>query len=190
MNKTFYSLLICLTIIFLFENILSAQSVEKKMFTDSLEKKREIAPLYPNIDHFFNKYSINGRYLRTKEIMDRLSISDSTAFYQYKKGRDGQHIGVGLIAGGAGLFLIGEVVVLAKVLGNIGTSRDNGSPAGATFMILGGGCLLTGIVKTITGGQEKRKAITTYNQAMYLKRKRVGLYIHPGLTGISVVLRF
>ena len=62
----------------------------------------------------------------------------------------------------------------------------------ATFvLVIGGGALIVvGIVKSVLGSEEKRKAIVTYNQIMNQKRKHVGFYMKPGLTGFSIGLRF
>ncbi|MDQ6476797.1 hypothetical protein [Dyadobacter sp. LHD-138] len=185
MNKIFYALLKCFIIFLFVNNAVQAQSV------DEPEIKHEIAPLYPEIERKFTKYNINGRSLRTREILDRLGRADSSAFYQYKNGRRNQKIGAGLVAGGGTFLVVGGMVGLIEVLGDVlAPKEENISPAVVVLMAGGGGLMVVGVIKSILGAEEKRKAIMTYNQIMNQKRKHMGFYMKPGLTGFSIGLRF
>ncbi|WP_159466634.1 hypothetical protein [Dyadobacter sp. 3J3] len=192
MNKTFYSLLICFTIILLFENVISAQSVEKRILQDSLKEKTNIGNAQ-NIYRHFNKYRIEGRNLRTPEILDRLSCVDSSDYKLYQKGRKDQKTGVAIALGGVGLFLIADVVAIGSAVNDIGNPNVNESSDDGTLIALfalGGGLVVGGFIKTILGKKIKNKAVTDYNQHISLRKKSVGFYVKPGLTGISLGLRF
>jgi uncharacterized membrane protein len=186
MNTIFYFLLKCFIAFSFVFNAVQAQSVDER------EVEHEIAPLYPNIERQFGKYSIHGRNLKTREILDRLGRADSSAFYQYKNGRGNQKIGAGLVAGGGAFLFVGGIVGLIESFNNdLGPNNEkNNSPAALALMVGGGGLIIVGIIKSILGAEEKRKAIVTYNQLMNQKRKRVGFYVKPGLTGFSMGLRF
>jgi hypothetical protein len=169
-------------------------SLAGKSYAQSADKVVPDTTLHPTIDHHFNKYSANGKNLRTFEILDHLSSIDSTAFNQYTMGKRAQRIGVALLSGGAAFVIVGDIILLAGTLNNISgfsnNQTNNTNPAGVTFLIVGGGLVIAGIAKCILGGQEKQKAVKSYNQTINLKKKSVGFYINPGLTGLSVGLRF
>lgn len=185
MNRIFYTLLKCSIAFSLVYSTVQAQSV------DEPKLEHEIAPLYPNIERKFTKYNIDGRSLRTREILDRLGRVDSTAYYQYKNGRRNQKIGAGLVAGGGTFLVVGGMIGLVEALNiALGSKEENVSPSAVILMAGGGGLIIVGIVKSILGGEEKRKAIVTYNQIMNQKRKHIGFYMKPGLTGFSMGLRF
>jgi hypothetical protein len=186
MNRILYTLLKCFIAFSLVYSTVQAQSV------DQPKMEHEIAPLYPNIERQFGKYSIHGRNLKTIEILDRLGRADSSAYYQYKNGRRNQKIGAGLVAGGGAFLFVGGIVGLAESLNNSFGAKTEEKENPATFvLVIGGGALIVvGIVKSVLGSEEKRRAIVTYNQIMNQKRKHAGFYIKPGLTGFSMVLIF
>lgn len=174
----------CVVIFLLTAGVTSAQSVDSSASWDNANSQQEVAPLYPSINKYRGKYAINERYLRTKEILNRLAGADSSAYLQYKKGRDSQHLGVGLIGAGGAFYVVGSVVTLINAFGD----DDNGN--GAFLLITGGGLMIAGIVTCITGADNKKKAIVRYNGIMKQKRNGIGFYIRPGLTGLSAGLRF
>jgi hypothetical protein len=155
---------------------------------DSLQPYYEPTPTYPRINRHF-KYQVNGRNLKTPEILDYLSCVDSTALRQYKKGRKIQKIGVAIISFGGSLMALGELVLFSNAVLSVFNSGNSNDESTVQFLMVSGGVIIgAGLIQCILGGDVKREAINTYN--MQIKGKETMFYVKPGLTGLSLGLRF
>ncbi|MCF0054708.1 hypothetical protein [Dyadobacter sp. CY356] len=166
--------------------------LNKETTSDTLPDKLQNIFTYPTITKYRNKFSIEKRILRTSEIGDILAKGDTSAFRLYQKGRTNQKTGVVLVISGGGLLVVSSIVALGQALTSITAynSENNESTAAIVLLVAGSGSVIAGIVTAILGGEDKNKAVNQYNLSIKSKRRPLGFYVKPGVTGISLGLRF
>ena len=169
-----------------------AQLINEEKASDTLPDKHQNIFTYPTITKYRNKFSIEKRILRTSEIVDILAKGDTSAFRLYQKGRTNQKTGVILVISGGALMVIGSIVALGQTISRISAynSENNEDTAAIVLLVAGSGSVIAGIVTAILGGEDKKKAVSQYNLNIKSKKQPVGFYVKPGVTGISLGLRF
>lgn len=167
---------------------------QSSMVSDSLNKRginirTSHVDSLTSIQSRLGKYFIGSRKLPTREVLDRLSCTDSTAFNIFAKGRQEQKSGGILAFVGAGITTVGVFVALGELIAS-GFSDEESSNNGVTILALGGGLTVSGLVVFVTGKNKKDKAVNLYNKTLDIKKRSYSWYVKPSTNRIAVGLKF
>jgi hypothetical protein len=142
------------------------------------------------INRKFVSYNIEGRKLSTREVLNRLSSVDSSAYKVFSGGHHVQKIGGSLALVGAGLNLIGVFMIVGQTYNSISSVKEADSRPGTAVLIVGGTVTAVGLGILTFGKIRKNRAVTHYNTVLAERRPQAVIYLKPALTSFTFTLRF
>lgn len=160
-------------------NVLAAKA-QKEVSPDSAQaiKRKSVS------------YSIDGRKLPTREVLNRLSCVDSSAYKAFSWGHHIQKIGGSIALVGAGLNVIGFFMMVGQAFNSISSEKEADFRPGSAVLIVGGNVTAAGLGILTFGKIRKNRAVTHYNNVLAARKSRAAVFLKPALSSFTITLRF